>query len=68
MFVPAMYLLPPERLSQNRYLPLGLQHWIMYSEFDRHPPDNTNLMFTVGFVSPFPQEVNETVNRGIYTI
>ena len=38
----------------------------MYGEFDRRPLDNTNLMFVVGPVPPFPQEVNETVNRGIW--
>ena len=31
----------------------------------RHPLDNTNTIFAVGFASPFPQEVNETVNLGI---
>ena len=39
----------------------------MYSEFDRHPLDNTRRRFAVGFVSSFPQEASGTVNRAIWT-
>ena len=66
MFPPATNLPSSERSLQNRYLPLGLQLWIMYSEFDRHSLYITRLMFVVGFVSPFPQEVSGTVNRDIW--